>query len=202
MANLTRYFETIMNSLLLGPITSGVLCSRSLRLPIQLIRQAVPRLTAWMLPAVFLAVSTGATHAAEPVWPPQPSRLELESPYGTLNVQANEYVYEALLRLDDVPIKPQIRGILNIPYAFSLPKSHAALVSISSGDNDCPIAYRWIILRNTGYKVSPKFGSCSEHIEVSAHGPRFTVRTPNRENPGKIDVYIYDGKTLSQRIAR
>jgi hypothetical protein len=186
-----------MNSLLLGPFIKGVLC-----LPVRLMRHATPRLASWLLPAIFFAASSAAVHAADPVWPPQPSRLELESPYGKLNVLASEYVYEALLRLDDVPIKPQIRGILNIPYAFSLPKSHAALVSISSGDNDCPIAYRWVILRKTGYKVSPKFGSCSEHIKVSAQGPRFTVRTPNRENPGKIDVYIYDGKTLSQRIAR
>lgn len=140
----------------------------------------------------------GATTAP---WPNPLSRMDLATPYGTLHIQTSEYVYESRLRIDDTDIDPKISGILNIPYAFSLPAAQAALVSISTGNDACPVTYRWVILKKTGYKVSPEFGSCSDKIKVSATGRRFTLQTPNTQKPDKIDVYVYDGQTLRRRIA-
>jgi outer membrane protease len=141
-----------------------------------------------------------ASANSTPTWPVSPSRLALDTPYGTLNIASNEYVYESQLRINDDDINPSIKGILNITYAFSMPKAQIALVSINSGNNGCPVSYRWIILQKSGYTVSPEFGSCSEHIKVSAKGRLFTMQTPS-QNRDKIDIYTYDGKTIKRRTA-
>lgn len=130
-------------------------------------------------------------------WPSAPSRLSLDTPYGNLHVSASDYVYESLLKLDEEEIEPQIKGLLNIPYAFSSPDFHIALISIDTGDKTCPVSYKWITLKSTGYSVTPKFGSCSDQIKVTAEGTTFSLQTPNTEDPDKIDHYLYDGETLS-----
>ncbi|HWL28177.1 MAG TPA: hypothetical protein VNQ97_04655, partial [Burkholderiaceae bacterium] len=99
-------------------------------------------------------------------------------------------------------IEPAIKGILNITHAFSLPKARVVLVSINNGNNACPIRYRWVVLRADTYKVSPEFGSCSDKIKVSAKGHKLTLTTPSLQKPDKIDVYIYDGKTIKHRSAK
>jgi len=128
-----------------------------------------------------------------------PKLIELPTPYGTLAVGDSEYIYEARLHLNGNPLEPVISGMLNISYAFSMPESQAALISISKGSNVCPVSYRWVILTANGYKVSPEFGSCSEQIRVSADSRRLTVQTPSQDAPGEVDVYVYDGKTVQRR---
>lgn len=135
-------------------------------------------------------------------WPSAPSRLVFDTPYGILKVTDNEYIYESRLSLDDAEIAPRVEGLLNIPYAFSLPSSQVALVSINSGSTDCPVSYRWVVLKQKGYTVSPAFGSCSEQIKVTVKGRTFLLQTPNNQMPDKIDVYAYDGKTISKRTER
>lgn len=142
---------------------------------------------------------TQAIGAASIKWPQPPSRLNLTTPYGTLGVTTSDYVYESRLHVDNTELAPKIEGLLNITYAFALPSSQAALVSISNGSDLCPVQYRWVILNEDGYKVSPAFGSCSEHIKVSVTGTKFTLQTPNNEKPDKIDIYVYDGRTIQQR---
>jgi hypothetical protein len=151
--------------------------------------------------AGFLLAIALPGHAApaQDKWPPLPSRLNFVTPYGTLGIKSYEYLYESRLKINDTEISPPIEGLLNITYAFSLPKAEAALVSISDGNEKCPVKYRWIILRDKGYTVSPPFGSCSTRVKVSAKGRRFLVQTPNAEKPDKIDTYIYDGKTLTRK---
>jgi hypothetical protein len=152
--------------------------------------------------AVALAAIVGCAHASSPVtWPVSPSRMELSTPYGRLHVSASEYVYESRLLIDNDEVKPTIRGILNITYAFRRADELVALISINNGNNLCPIVYRWVILDKSGYTLSPEFGSCSEHIAVSANGRVLTMRTPSPQKPDKNDVYTYDGRTVRRSTA-
>ncbi|HLR14081.1 MAG TPA: hypothetical protein VK104_10750 [Burkholderiaceae bacterium] len=129
-------------------------------------------------------------------WPKQPSRLKLSTPYGQLHVSQSDYVYDARLLLNGEETKPPVMGLLNIPYAFSATDYHVALISIDSGDDSCPINYKWILLESSGYDISDAFGSCSEQIRVFADNHLFTMQTPNLEQPDKIDTYIFDGETV------
>lgn len=154
----------------------------------------------YRLLAGFLALlGSQMVVAAQAAWPISPSRLQLPTPYGTLHVASNEYVYESSLQIDDIDVDPQVRGIINITYAFNMSASQAALVSINNGNNGCPISYRWVVLEKSGYKLSPEFGSCNEQIKVVATERYLTLRTPSPNAPGQIDVYVYDGKTIKHR---
>lgn len=146
-----------------------------------------------------LSLACGSAWATSADWPIPPSRLTLPTPYGTLSIKASDYIYESRLMLDNVELQPKIEGLLNIPYAFAMPKALAALVSINSGNSLCPIVYRWVTVRKEGYKMSAEFGSCSNQIKVSVKGHKFTLATPNSQKPDKIDIYVYDGKTIQQR---
>ncbi|MEO6985628.1 MAG: hypothetical protein ABI155_09815 [Paralcaligenes sp.] len=139
--------------------------------------------------------------ATETTWPVPPSRLSLPTPYGTLDIKTSGYIYESHLTLDGIDLKPKIEGLLNITYAFAISKTktYIALVSISSGNNACPVSYRWVTIHQGGYKVSPTFGSCSNQIKVSAHGGTFTLVTPSAQKPDKTDIYIYDGNHIRHR---
>lgn len=148
--------------------------------------------------AWLLLVCGAASAAPETNWPVAPKLIELPTPYGTLAVGDSDYVYEARLKLDGAQVEPLVTGMLSISYAFSMRDAQAALVTISKGNDACPVSYRWIVLRAEGYKVSPEFGSCSEHIHVTADAAKLTVQTPSRDKPGALDVYVYDGKTIRQ----
>jgi len=148
---------------------------------------------------MLAALAAGNARGAQATWPVPPSRLSLSTPYGTLHVKTNDYIYESVLMFDKHAVDPKIEGIINITYAFSMPHARAALVSVNQGSYQCPISYRWVFIDKKGYTVSPPFGSCSQHIKVSADGHDFTMETPNAQKPNKIDVYIYDGKTIRHR---
>lgn len=148
---------------------------------------------------VTLAASSIVSATSPATWPVSPSRLHLPTPYGTLDIATSEYVYESTLRVDNTEVNPPIKGMLNITYAFSTPKAQVALISINSGNNGCPVAYRWVVLEKNGYTLSPEFGSCSEQIKVSANGRLFTMQTPSAQSPDQIDVYTYDGKSIKHR---
>lgn len=147
----------------------------------------------------LLGLFLSGVSAASASWPATPSRLALDTPYGTLQVSDNEYIYESTLRFNDAEVAPAVQGMLNIPYAFSLPSSQIALVSINNGSKECPVSYRWVTLKEKGYTLSPAFGSCSDQIKVSVQGNSFVVHTPSDQKPDKIDVYAYDGKTIRKR---
>lgn len=152
-----------------------------------------------ILAGVLTALVGHAALATPTLWPTSPSRTQLPTPYGNLHVANNEYVYESRLQIDNTDIDPMVQGILNITYAFSTPNSHAALVSINTGSNACPYTYRWVVLEKSGYKVSPEFGSCNDQIKVTAKGRKLTMLTPSAHTPDKVDMYVYDGKTLKHR---
>lgn len=133
-------------------------------------------------------------------WRALPSSLAFETPYGTLSVQTREYIYESKLYLDNVLIQPLIQGRLDITYAYQIDDAHAALISISDGNTQCPVQYVWVTLHNKGYRVSPTFGSCSKQIKVNAKGALLILTTPNAQQAGKVDVYTYDGNRISKRV--
>ncbi|NLC37284.1 MAG: hypothetical protein GX772_12775 [Alcaligenaceae bacterium] len=149
--------------------------------------------------ATLLLVCGPAHASADENWPTTPKFIELSTPYGTLTVSESEYVYEAQLKLDGGQIDPPISGMLSLNYSFEMPDRQATLISISSGNNACPIMYRWMVMRADSYSISPAFGSCSEQIRVSADAKTLTLQTPNQESPEKIDTYVYDGKNLQVR---
>lgn len=154
------------------------------------------------LTGLLLAAAGQIAAANSPAtWPVSPSRLNLPTPYGDLQIATSEYVYESTLRIDGVDVTPSVQGMLNITYAFSTSKAHVALVSINSGNNACPVTYRWVVMQKSGYTVSPEFGSCSDQIKVSAKGRLFTLQTPSPQKPDKIDIYTYDGKTIRRSSA-
>lgn len=161
-------------------------------------RRPIPTRQTFLLVCLLGMLLSGAS-AASSNWPTAPSRLALDTPYGTLQVIDNEYVYESRLRFNDADVAPVVEGLLNIPYAFSLPTSQIALVSINTGNAECPVTYRWVVLKKKGYTMSPAFGSCSDQIKVSVKGSSFVVHTPNGQKPDKIDEYAYDGKTIRKR---
>ena len=155
-----------------------------------------------LLAGMFMMLGSPATHASQTTWPVSPSRLQLPTPYGTLQVASNDYVYESSLQVDNTDVDPQVRGIINITYAFNMPTSQVALVSINNGNNGCPISYRWVVLEKSGYRMSPEFGSCNEQIKVTATQRLFTLQTPSTHTPNQIDIYVYDGKTVKHRATR
>jgi hypothetical protein len=148
--------------------------------------------------AFFLLTASCLQHArANTEWPTLPSLLELDTDYGHLNVKNSEYIYDSQLLWDGLELDPNLRGLLNITYAFKLPQSVAVLVSINDGSSVCPIHFRWVILKKEDATISPEFGSCSDRIKVSATLRTLTLRTPNPTKPDKIDVYVYDGKKIT-----
>jgi|SRR5690606_22455684 len=150
----------------------------------------------------LLSLGGTASVASTESWPTAPRLMELPTPYGTLAISDSEYVYEARLQLDGVALEPAVTGMLYISYAFEFPDRHAALIGINQGNDKCPVSYRWVILKADGYQVSPAFGSCSEHIRVSANARSLTLQTPNRETPNKLDTYVFDGKNVKQRTGK
>ncbi len=155
-----------------------------------------------LLAGMLLMLGSPAALPSQTTWPVSPSRLLLPTPYGTLHVASNDYVYESRLQVDNTDVDPQVRGIINITYAFDMPTSRVALVSINTGNNGCPISYRWVVLEKSGYKMSPEFGSCNEQIKVTATRRLLTLQTPSTHTPNQIDVYVYDGKTVKHRATR
>ncbi|HRK85360.1 hypothetical protein [Alcaligenes sp. SDU_A2] len=148
---------------------------------------------------VLLALSLSAGATAPLAWPQPPSQLSLDTPYGVLQVSQSEYVYEAQLLLGSEVIRPQIKGMINIPYAFKQQKGQTALISVDTGLGSCPIRYHWITVASGGYTLTPAFGSCSAQIRVRHQGQTLIMETPSRDDPAHIDEYRYDGRKVSLR---
>lgn len=150
----------------------------------------------------ILAHPLSSSGAAPLAWPQAPSQLSLDTPYGKLHVSQSEYVYEAQLLLGADVIAPELKGMINIPYAFKQNKGQTALISVDTGLGNCPISYHWITVAASGYTLSPSFGSCSAQIRVRHQGQTLIMETPNRDDPAHIDEYRYDGGKVSLRKRR
>lgn len=152
---------------------------------------------------LLLALQPFIAHSsASQTWPQPPSQLSLDSPYGKLQVSQSDYVYEAQLQLDTQIIAPELKGLINIPYAFKQQNHQTALISVDNGLGGCSINYHWVTVSSKGYTVSPAFGSCSAQIRVRHHGQTLIMETPSQDNPSLIDEYRYDGRKISLRKRR
>lgn len=153
----------------------------------------------------LLAVAAGAlsvsiaSRATTQAWPTQPSQLSVSTPYGHVQVSQSDYVYDARLMVDATTIEPEIKGLLNLPYAFNVGQSQSVLISIDTGMGDCPISFRWLTLKKEGYKLSDPFGSCTPKIRVSNQGATLIVHTPNSSRLDQVDEYRYDGHIIRQK---
>lgn len=132
-------------------------------------------------------------------WPAVPSRTVLQTPYGTLGVRSNEYIYESRLMFRGQPVEPRISGIINITYAYKIADSQAVLIAVDTGSISCEITYYWIRINSKGYHVSEPFGSCSPEIRVDTEGTQLVLSTPSTERADKIDMWVYDGHTVRRR---
>lgn len=148
-----------------------------------------------------LCIWCAGVHAAEDSapWPAVPSSTVLQTPYGTLSVHNNEYIYESYLMFDGKPVEPRISGIINITYDYRIADSRAILITVGTGNTDCEVTYYWIRINQRGYRVSEPFGSCSSEIRVETEGTRLVLSTPSPEDAGKIDAWVYDGHTVRRR---
>ncbi|MDN5842147.1 MAG: hypothetical protein L0H54_01700 [Alcaligenaceae bacterium] len=143
------------------------------------------------------AVNPAAADSAP--WPAVPSRTVLQTPYGTLSVLSNEYIYESRLTFEGKLVEPRISGIINITYVYKIADSQAVLIAVSTGSKTCEITYYWIRIDSKGYQVSEPFGSCSSEIRVDTEGAQLVLSTPSIDGADKIDTWVYDGHTVRRR---
>ncbi len=132
-------------------------------------------------------------------WPVPPSRSVLATPYGTLAVRTTSYVYGSALTLDGAEVQPPIKGLIAISYAYRMGKRNVALISVDTGDPACPVRYHWIALEKSGHRVTKAFGSCSPKIRVTARGRTLLLETPSADDPGKTELWTYDGRSVKRR---
>jgi hypothetical protein len=143
-----------------------------------------------------LGTTPAAVCAAPEQWPESPHRTVLETPYGTLAVRPSDYLYSATLTFNHTPTTPRMQGILNIPYAYVVGRRQMALVSLDSGQTSCPIRFYWVVISERGYHITEPFGSCSSDIRMSAKGRLLRMETPDPADPGKLDIWEFDGRKI------
>lgn len=132
-------------------------------------------------------------------WPPTPSRTALLTPYGMLEVRSSDYVYESRLLFNGQMVEPHIHGVINITYAYRVDKARVILIAVDSGNTTCPMSYHWITINKGGYQLTEPFGSCSKDIRITTRGKRFVLSTPNPNDAGAIDTWVFDGRTVRRR---
>lgn len=160
------------------------------------------RFTTGLLCLIALGATPVAVCAATDQWPANPQRASLETPYGTLSVRASDYLYGATLTFNHTPTTPRLQGILNIPYAYVVGRRQMALVSLDNGQTNCPISFYWVVISDQGYRITEPFGSCSDDIRMSSKGRLLRMETPDPANPGKMDVWEFDGQKIYKRSPR
>ena len=71
------------------------------------------------------------------------------------------------------------------------------LIAISKGSETRPVSYG-VVLSPGGHKVSPEFGSFRAD-QGQCRQPSADITRPVRV-PDKLDVYVYDGKTVKKKM--
>lgn len=159
----------------------------------------VMRIRLSFLSAFFIICLSQPALGITAPWPTTPSRTALQTPYGTLEVRSNDYVYEAHLLFDGKKVQPDIRGIINITYAYRVGETRVVLIAVDTGSTTCAVTYHWMTIRKDGYQITEPFGSCSEDIRVATRGRQFVLSTPNLHKAGVIDTWVFDGHTVRRR---
>ncbi|HUH40796.1 MAG TPA: hypothetical protein VL024_07985, partial [Castellaniella sp.] len=92
------------------------------------------RLVGLLFVLVQYAVLAPALSQGTDDWPSPPSRESLITDHGTITISPSSYVYGSTLQIDGADASPLVRGLIRISYAYHMPKSDVALVSIDTGD--------------------------------------------------------------------
>lgn len=146
----------------------------------------------------ILCLSQSAIGTTAP-WPTTPLRTVLHTPYGTLEVDNSDYIYESHLLFNGERVRPDIRGLINITYAYRVDQTRVVLIAVDTGSTACIVSYHWMTITKDGYHLTEPFGSCSEEIRIATRGKQFVLSTPNMNKAGVIDTWIFDGRTVRRR---
>lgn len=133
-----------------------------------------------------------------------PSADGVTTPFGKLSVSDN------VLLLEGKPVNPRIEGNNSLGFVAQVAlKNRRAVLVQSNGGTACPATYRWVMVSDGGYTVSPEFGSCSDLARVSTVSEALVVTMPafagdsepaaERKRAARTRMtYVYDGKTLTE----
>lgn len=128
-----------------------------------------------------------------------------DTPFGKLSSSQDN-----VLLLDGKPVNPRVNGNDSLSFIAQVAlKNRRAVLVQNNGGTACPAIYRWVIVSDGGYTVSPGFGSCSDLVKVSTAADSLIVTMPGFAGPfeapdeqkstaRKRMQYVYDGKTVTE----
>ena len=131
-----------------------------------------------------------------------------ETPFGKLSANGDN-----VLLLDGKPVNPRIEGNNSLSFVAQVAlKNRRAVLVEDNGGSACPATYRWVILSEGSYTISPEFGSCSDLAKVSTTAGNLVVTMPGfvgdtaspaeqKRAAGSRMSYLYDGKTVTEKTA-
>ncbi|PXX13591.1 hypothetical protein C7399_114160 [Paraburkholderia tropica] len=134
-----------------------------------------------------------------------PSADGVTTPFGKLSVSVDN-----VLLLNGKPVNPHFEGNNSLSFVAQVAlKNHRAVLVQNNGGAACPASYRWVMVSDGGYIVSPEFGSCSDLAKVSTVSETLVVTMPGfagdsepaaeRKRAARTRmIYVYDGKTLTE----
>lgn len=134
-----------------------------------------------------------------------PSADGVTTPFGKLSVSDDD-----VLQLDSKPVIPHVEGNNSLGFVAQVAlKNRRAVLVQNNGGTACPATYRWVIVSDGGYNVSPEFGSCSDLAKVSTASGALVVTMPGfagdsepvaerNRAANKRMTYVYDGKALTE----
>ncbi|WP_124597038.1 hypothetical protein [Burkholderia stagnalis] len=133
-----------------------------------------------------------------------PSADGVTTPFGKLSVSDN------VLLLDGKPVNPRVEGNNSLGFVVQVAlKNRRAVLVQNNGGTACPATYRWVMISDSGYTLSPEFGSCSDLVKVATVSETLVVTMPGfagdsepaaerKRAARKRMTYVYDGKTLTE----
>lgn len=134
-----------------------------------------------------------------------PSAGGVTTPFGKLSVSDDK-----VLQLNGKPAIPHVEGNNSLGFVAQVAlKNHRAVLVQNNGGTACPATYRWVIVSDGSYTVSPEFGSCSDLAKVSTASGALVVTMPGfagdseptdeRKRVARTRMtYVYDGKNLTE----
>ncbi|MDN4574796.1 hypothetical protein DBB29_19525 [Pandoraea cepalis] len=129
----------------------------------------------------------------------------LVTPFGALSVNDNN-----LLMLNGKVLSPRVEGNNSLSFvAQAALRNRRAVLVQDNGGTACPAIYRWVIVSDGAYVLSPPFGSCSDLVSVAVDSDVLVVTMPGFVGPfepaaaqksaaRKRMTYRYNGQTLTE----
>jgi hypothetical protein len=101
-----------------------------------------------------------------------------------------------VLLFKGTPVQPTIEAndSLDLGQRYQIGTSDAVLVT-DNGGTACPALYYFVTVKESGAKVTPSFGTCSDLIKVRRTGDSISVSMPGYQGP-------FESKRAQLRAAR